>query len=401
MSLNITPSTSQERKQLFLEVFLNLTDKVSKVSDNSIVSAMGGGIAKVSGKAEKDIILALSQLFPDTAYGDQLDQVAANFGLPGRFGALGSSTYIRVIADPGTVYDSSVHFFKSTDGITFELEEDFTMNAFGFDYRKVRSIEVGVKSNVDPLSISIVNPIPSGHIAVINEIKADGGRDEEDDETLRKRIKDGANILARGTISMLEQIFINENPNVLRVYHLGIGNTGKICLGIATQNGANLSGGELDSLLLAAQPYFSLTEHTPIGPIFSGVELKNIEYFNLDISFRVDLDPSADPDEIRKSIQVAISKYLDFRFWDSYKQKIEWDNLLEIVKNTKGVKYVLDQYFSPRADIGLPFDKLPRLRGFLMLDLAGTVISNFSGTLSPIYYPNEADFEFQETLLNI
>jgi hypothetical protein len=65
----------------------------------------------------------------------------------------------------------------------------------------------------------------------------------------------------------------------------------------------------------------------------------------------VQLNPAYDPDEIRKKIQVAISKYLDPRFFDSVRQKVEWDNLLDIVKNTQGVDYVPDQYFYPRNDI--------------------------------------------------
>jgi hypothetical protein len=104
MGLNIRPSTSQERKLLFLETVLNNTDEVSKISDEAILSGIGAGVSKVAAKAEKDIILAVSQLFPDTAFGDQLDQVAANFGISPRFGALGSSTYIRISGVAGTQY---------------------------------------------------------------------------------------------------------------------------------------------------------------------------------------------------------------------------------------------------------------------------------------------------------
>jgi len=76
MSLNIRPSTSQERKAIFLQSLLNGTNKVSKVSSGSVLDGVADGVAKVAGKAEKDVILAVSQLFPDTAFSDQLDQVA-------------------------------------------------------------------------------------------------------------------------------------------------------------------------------------------------------------------------------------------------------------------------------------------------------------------------------------
>ena len=62
--------TSREKKNLFIETLLNTTDKISKVGPDSVLGGIAGGVAKVAGKAEKDIILAVSQLFPDTAYGE-------------------------------------------------------------------------------------------------------------------------------------------------------------------------------------------------------------------------------------------------------------------------------------------------------------------------------------------
>jgi hypothetical protein len=401
MSLQINPSTSIERKLLFIETLLNSTDKVTKVSDDGILSGVAGGVSKVAGKAEKDIILAVSQLFPDTASGDQLNQVAANFGISPRFGALGSSSYVRVSATPGTTYFANTHVFKSASGITFNLAASFTVGLFGFAYAKVQSVETGVQANVDSLTITQVAPQPNGHLSVINEYKAEGGRDMESDEILRIRIKDGANILARGTIAMLEQRFISINTKVLKIYNQGHDLNGKIVIAIVTQNGADLSQSELDQLLDESADYLNLNEYRPFGTTFSGITLINAVPGYVDISFRVELDSAYDPDEIRKKIQINISKYIDPRFFDSSKQKVEWDNLLEICKNVPGVKYIPDQYFYPRSDIHFGPNKNPRMRGFLMLDLNGAIISNFQGTLSPSFYPAQADFKFVSTVLNI
>jgi len=401
LSLDIRPSTSLERSLLFLETLLNTTDKISKVSDNSVVSGVAGGVAKVAGKAEKDIILSISRLFPDNASGSQLDQVALDHGISPRQLALGSSTYVRVTATPGTSYVSSIHKLVSSNGQNFEFEEDFIVPDFGFIYQKIRSLDIGLKTKVDALTISRLTTSPNGHINVINEAPAEGGRDIESDEEFRRRIKEGPNILARGTLSMLEQLFISLNSKVLRLYHHGNDNNGRVILSIATVNGVNLTQPELDSLLESSTKYFTLTEFRPFGSSFDGVILQNIEYQPLDISFRVELEGGVDPDEIRRNIQVIISKYLDPRQFNPSKDLVEWDNLLEIVKNTKGVKYCPDQYFYPRIDIPVNTFMLPRLRGFLMLDLAGSVISNFSGTLSPVYYPNVADFSYAQTVLRL
>jgi len=400
MPLNIKPSTSQERKLLFIETALNQTDKISVVTDEGILSGHAGGISKVSGKAEKDIVLAISQLFPDTAFDDQLDQVAENNGIAPRFGASGSSAYVRISAASGTQYISSTHQFRSTSGIRFVLDQDIIVPSFGFCYAKVHSVEIGSKSNVDPLTISIVSPQPAGHLNVVNEYKADWGRDQESDEAFRIRIKDGANILARGTLAMLEQVFMSINNNVLRVYNNGRDLSGKVVLAISTQNGTDLTQTELDAILAGAQSYFSLSELKPFGTNLYGIKLQNITYGFVDIFFRAQLSAGVDPDAVRKQIQVNISKYLDPRFFDPSKQKVEWDNLLEIVKNVPGMDYVPDQYFYPRQDIFFAGAIIPRLRGFLMLDINGQIIVDFQGVLSPQYYPNIIDSSYYNTVLS-
>ncbi|NIG54747.1 baseplate J/gp47 family protein [Chitinophaga sp. Cy-1792] len=401
MALDIKPSTSVERRLLFLETLINTTDKVTKVADNSVLSGIATGISKIVGKSEKDIVLALSQLFPDTAFGTQLDEVALNFGVAPRMGSLGATTYVRVMANPGTQYSATMHFPTSTAGIRFEFEEDFTVGDAGFAYAKVRSIEKGAATNVEALSIARLAPAPSGHLNIINESRAEYGRDTESDDFFRIRIKNGANILARGTLAMMEQLFIAINRKVLRVFHYGNSNSGKVVLGIVTQDGSILTNTEMDDLLKKSAMYFSLTEYKPFGTEYYGIELQNATYAPVDICFRVELDNSVNPDDIRRNIQVVISKYLDFRYFDPSVMRVEWDNLLQIVKNTAGVKYVPDQYFYPRTDLSIDQFALPRLRGFLMLDLEGRIITNFSGTLSPLYYPNVIDHAYMSTILDL
>jgi len=403
--IEIKPSTSIERQLLFIETLINLSvnedgsSKISKVSNNSVLSGVAGGVAKVSGKAEKDIVLAVSQLFPDNAYGIQLDQVALNFGIGSRLQALGSSTYIRLVADPGTQYIANTHYFTADNGIRFELEENITVGVIGFNYAKIRSLTTGFSTNVDPLSVSKCSPQPSGHINCVNEYIATGGRDIESDEIFRARIKDGPNFSAKGTISMLEQVFIKINTKVLKVFHLGAHRDGKTVLAIVTQNGVNLNQSELNELLTRSLPYFNLNEHRPFGTDFIGIRLVNLEYQPIDVSLRVQLDDSFNPDEIRKQMQISMSKYLDFRYFDTYKNQLQWDKLLQICQNIPGVIYVPDQYFYPRTDLTIDTFMLPRLRSFLLLNLEGQVIANYNNTLSPVYYPNVVDESFHATIL--
>lgn len=399
MSLPIFPSTSEQREQIFIKTLFNNTDRVTKIADQSVVNAINKGIAKISGKAEKDIILALTTLFPDNTYGENLDECAKQLGIAVRFGASQSSTYLRLVADPNTVYTQGVQTFSGSDGILFELEDTITIGEFGFSYAKVRSIDIGNKCNVLPLTINVCSPTPSGHKYVVNEYMAIGGRDNEDDQTFRIRIKEGVNILATGTIAMLEQVFMKINNNVLRIFYQGINEDSQVKIAIVTQNGIDLNQSELDDLLQRGSEFFTLTTLKPYGTQSYGVYLKNIEWQPLDISFRADFFSNFNIDNVRKEIQIKIAKYLDFRTWQSNSTKVEWDNLLEIVKNTPGVKYVPDQYFYPNNDQAVDKNKLPRLRGFLILNLQGQVVSDLQGILMPEYFPQVADFSYQQTVL--
>jgi len=394
----ITPTSIEKIKELFVKIVLSRTDKVTKVTDGSVLNGIAYGNAKVGQKALKDVALAQSRFVPDTAYGQHLDDIAEMYGISPRFGALGSSTYLRFTADSGTLYQAGVHTFKGSDGVIFDLDANVLVGADGFNYGKISSQTTGSQTNVDALVIDTPSPIPVGHSSVLNEFQAVGGRDIEGDDAFRKRIKEAINALARPTLSYMEQVLLKVNPNVLRVYNYGSNGNGKVVLAVATQDGSNLSGAELISLMDSVRSFLSLSELNPDGIGGEGVELVNVDWEPVDISFRVDLLVGFDVDVVRRNIQIRINNNLDYRTWTPG-DKVENDDLLEIAKNTEGVKYVPDEFFFPSQDIEIDVAKIPRIRGFLMLDLDGAIISNGSGTLNPVYYPSVADFSFQATVL--
>lgn len=371
-------------KQLFLEIFLNKTSKVSDISDNSVVNAVGYGVAKVAQKALKDIAIVESHIFPDSAYGSYLDSSATMFGAPPRGGALGSSTYIRIIANPGTVYIANTHVFTNYNGVQFNLEVNATVGAFGFVYAKVRSIDTGRKTNADPNTITSVSPEPAGHIGVTNEYIAIGGSDIEDDELFRLRIKKHLNILAKNTTEYFTEVFRRYNANILRILNLGNNELGQRAIGIVTQNGIDLSGSELDALLESTREYFCITDLNKFGNTI-GIVLQNAEWFPVDIDLRVQIWNNYDVNEVRKQIQVNLTKYLDFRTWQN-ETKVQWDDMLQIVKTTQGVRYSPDEYFIPSRDLLPPVNKLPRVRGFILRDMSGNIISDSNNVLTPVFY---------------
>lgn len=385
-------------KQMFLEILLNKTDKVSDISDDSVLNGIAYGCAKVGQRLLVNQGIVEGHLFPDTAYGQYLDNIASIRGVSPRFGACGSTTYVRVIAEPRTSYIMGVQKFTSTSGVTFELEESKTVDENGFAYIKVKSTQVGTSTNVDPVSINKVSPKPNGHISVTNEYAATGGMDAESDALFRQRIKNSVNALSRGTIAFIEQVFMKINPRVLRVFKGGITSNGKMNLIICSTNGASFSQNEFDLMISRSEEYLSLYD---ILREVSGyaLNLVNVEWQYVDVSFRVELDPSYDVDVVRKNIQIQMNKLFDYRFWNQG-DRIEWDDLLQVAKNTEGVRYIPDNYFYPQSDINVPSNKLPRIRGFIMYDLNGNIIESNNGLISDVYYPNSPDIDFQSSVVN-
>ena len=383
-----TANTIANLKNLWIEMFLNKTDRVSNIADGSVLNGVAYGTAKVAQKAIKDIAIVEAQIFPKSATGEYLDKSAALFGVSPRKEALGSSTYVRVFAEPGTHYEVGTKFI-SKNGVQFTVDQPFTVDKSGYGYISVRSVITGSATNVEANSITEVSPRPLTHIECTNEYAAIGGRDYEDDETFRNRIINYNNKLSTDTMEGWTQIFQDLDPRILKVMNVGLGEDGKTHIYLVTQNGSFFTDDELEELLTKATPYFGLTELDLQGNTL-GIVIENAKWMYVGgeegIDFRVELSPNAVIADVRKNIQIATTKYLDFRFWEAGK-KVEWDDLLEVVKTAEGVKYVPDEYFFPYFDEEVPLNMLPRIKGFRMRDLEGNILYDSGSILSNIFYP--------------
>lgn len=387
----------EEMKQIFYEMLFNHTNKVTKVSDQSALNGIAYGVAKIAQKANKEIALIESHLFAESAFGDHLDQIAARRGVSERFGASKSTTFIRIVANPGTSY-SAVNQVFTGNGISFKLEQDIIIPQIGYIYARVYSETTGSKSNIPPLAISTVSPSPEGHIFVTNEYKADGGRDIESDELFRSRIRKGVNTAAKTTLDSIALIFQKINKDVLSVRHYGMDNLGRTVLSVITQTGSSLNSEELLALSSGLAEYVSLSDYSFNNASTVNIVIRNIEYSYIDISIRADVLLDQPLDQTRIQLQVDLSKEVDFRNWKSG-DKVEWDNLLQIVKSHKMIRYVSDADFHPKVDVEIDINKLPRIRGFILMDLEGNVLIDNNQTINPVFYPATADFGYQQTVL--
>ena len=75
MITKITPV--EELKQIFLEIFLNKTDKVSDVSDDSVLNVIATGNATLTQRTLTNQAIIEGHIFPDSAYGEYFDNLSA------------------------------------------------------------------------------------------------------------------------------------------------------------------------------------------------------------------------------------------------------------------------------------------------------------------------------------
>lgn len=394
--MNTKLLTIDDIKQIISELTLTKTDRVTKISEGSVFSGIMYGIAKISQKAIKDIAIVESHVYPEYAYGEYLDDIVARLGIQPRLTSSGSSTWVRVVGEPGTEYYSGLNRCYDVQGLTFDFEESFIIPPIGYTYQKIRSVEVGRRTNSDPYTVNRVSPQPDGHFYITNEFAAQYGRDSESDEMLRVRIKNSLNELSSKTLSYLEQVLIKFNSNVLRIVRGGT-ESGKLRLVVLSQNGIDFTPGEFEFMLDGLKDYLSITDLQSFGSDQVGVTLHNPTWKYIDIDFRCQLDSSADPFNVRIDIQSQLSKIIDFRSWD-YGMNIEWDDIFSVVKSTKGVRYVPDNFFDPRVDTLVGISEFPRFRGFIMRDMNGVIISDSQNQINPAYFPNKVSNTIQGAL---
>lgn len=389
-------------KQMFVEILLNKTDKISDISNESVLNGIAYGCSKLAQRLLVNQGVVEGHLFPDTAYGDYLDNIAASRGIAPRFTSFGSTTYVRVQAAIGTTYSSGTTFISS-NGIQFVSTSNYTIGRDGYGYIKVNSVQGGAASNVDALTINTISNPPVGHIACTNEYAATGGRDNESDDDFRIRIKASANQLARNTMAYLEQIFMKINSKVLRLHRGGVDENGRICLIVVSINGQDFTTAEFDEILSQSEEFLSLNELSRQTVSGFPISLVNPNWYPIDIDFRCDIDPAYDQAQVRRNMQLAVSKLFDYRYWNT-NGKVEWENILYAIRNTDGVRYVSDAFFLPKSDINMTNYRLPRVRGFIVRDMDGGVLSDNYGITSQFdytdyFFPNSPDVNFQQSVI--
>lgn len=387
----------QEEVNALRELFFSITEgAVSKIGENSVEEGFLYCIAKVGQKINKDVLNLRADINPDLAFGSQLDDYATRNGFPNRFNATGSATNLFINAAVGTVYLANTNKFTANNGEVFVLQNDVTIGSLGFAYPLVASQNTGSNTKVEPNTILKVDPVPTGHIFCTNDFTANGGSDNESDIDFRNRLKQSLNILATGTLAQYEQAFMKINNRVLRLFKGGFDAvTGKLILYVASIDGINFSDAEFDAILVNSDKFLSITEQ------IKGLILRNMNYLNIDVSMRLELQAGVDIHKVRVLMQRAFQRKYDYRYLNAG-DVVSRLQLMLIATKTNYVKRILDNYFYPLTDITIPDFTFVRFRSFVFYDINGNVISDNENSINSQYqmfFANNPDYIFQQSLL--
>ena len=141
------------------------------------------------------------QCFPQTARGEYLDYHAEMRGME-REKAINSTGYVKFFA--ARPVDQEVEVPAGVITLTASGMRFVTMQSevipVGGTYCQVlsKSVEKGSEGNVDANTIVYMSQPPIGIVSCVNELGFTGGRDDEDDESLRARILNNYRSLPNG-----------------------------------------------------------------------------------------------------------------------------------------------------------------------------------------------------------
>lgn len=127
------------------------------------------------------------------AYGVYLDYHAAAYNLKRRDGIPATGT-VTISGEPGTAIPSGFQFAVPSNGDTaaviFETVSDDVIGSDGTLTISVQAQDAGTVGNVAANTISIMVQPVTGITGVTNSFALTNGTDEEDDDTLRERIRE-------------------------------------------------------------------------------------------------------------------------------------------------------------------------------------------------------------------
>lgn len=335
----------------------NCGDKVTKFSDLSVINGFSFALSKIVQKVIKSAAQIESKLFPESANGTALDDIASRQGIPARRAKSKSSVVLLFKASEGTTYPINTQV-KTASGIIVSTQSELVINSNGYGYVLAESTTYGIEANVLANTlVTLVATAPVGHTSVTNPMRAIGGADEESDYTFRNRLINGEHILSRNTEAFYEALIINSNSNVMRINMSGLDIVNKSFEVVLVKNSlADFTNEEIDAIKEDIIDNLPMSDRNLVK-----LNVSSINYEAIDLFIPLRLTAGYTLANVLRDIQINLATYLDLTRWD-FGKTVSWADMYEIIRHTEGVYEIIDTFYSPKKDVLVGSNSLPRIR---------------------------------------
>lgn len=383
----------QLKQEFFFSLRNNCGDKITKITPLSVTNGFAFAISKIVQKLNKDAAMIEAKLFPETANSTVLDNIASREGVPGRRSSSGSSTVLLFFGALATVYPAGTQV-RSIGGVIFETLEELTLSFHRFGFVLAESTTVGSSVNVSPNTVTeLVAAPPAGHTSVTNPFRAIGGRDQESDYDFRNRLLQAENIISKNTEAFYEALVYNVTEDILRVHSRGLKTFDDTFELIVVKNNlADYDAGELAAIKNGILNSVPLSDYGD-----TKISVANIDWTYIDMYIPIRLISGYNLEDVAVQMQAELATFIDLSRW-RFGEKVEWDDLLEVCKNTEGVQEIYDRDFLPRVDKTVGEHSLPRIRQFTIKDIPSD--TTFGNVFTPAFWNGTIVNNYYVQILN-
>ena len=207
----------------------------------------------------------------------------------------------------------------------------------------------GEAGNINPRSVTGFEVADPNVRTVYNPERGFGGAPEETDHDLRYRAAHRPARASQETPAWAEAIAVEADLDVLRAVVGTPTAISTLAIQLLARNGGPLA----EKRLASVQNYIAARVRG-----YMAVACTNVELVSIEVEAQVQLDPDVTLRQAWVDASARIANYLDWRRWD-FGADPDWTELLRLVKNSLGVRSVVDSTFLPAADPEVGDEQLP------------------------------------------
>lgn len=207
----------------------------------------------------------------------------------------------------------------------------------------------GDQGNINPQSVTGL-AVPNPNVRrVHNPERAFGGAAEETDFDLRYRAAHRPARASQETPAWAEALAVEADADVLRAVIAPPTAISTLAIQLLARNGGPLTAKRLRSV----ENYIGARVRG-----YMAVSCSNVTLVSIEVEAQVQLDPDVTLRQAWVDAGSRIANYIDYRRWE-FGLDPDWTKLLGLVKNSLGVKAVVDSTFLPSSNPEVGNEQLP------------------------------------------